>query len=192
MQPAVYMPDGYLVMKDVVHDAKSPVHRLVETEFEWHWEDMISSLRDEDIDFLCHGDPRHPEAQPTVRSGGLVSCRAELDQKSFDVAMARMDDKKHAGRPENRTFKDVPLSLDFVVARTDGVSFRLHPNNNDNKVACKTTDESIATPVPRDIYTTEGQGHFQRCQNWKVLKHLRFNMGAVREARRLADRAVNI
>ena len=50
-------------------------------EFEWQWFDLIASLRDEDIERLCHGTG----SWGSVRSGGLVSCHVSLDPTSVDI-----------------------------------------------------------------------------------------------------------
>ena len=150
---------------------------------------MIASLRDADIDLLCHGTGDWG----SVRSGGLVSCHVSLDPTSVDIGTLRMD--LHQSEAENRPrrFNTKPLVVDFLVTRNVGVAFRLHPNNNDNKIICKVSSAaSTPAPIPGKggIYGTDGPGTFKTILIWNQLPHLRFDMAAVKKAQAAAPAQV--
>ena len=142
---------------------------------------MIASLRDVDIDLLCHGVGSWGD----VRSGGLVSCDVALCPNSFDVAMARMERTKSMFEGRARKYQNKPLEAGFVVTRDDGVAFYIHPKHGDNKVACWLVNtQPSPAPIPASgIYGTDGPGTFKRIQTWDKLTPLRFDMAAVAAAR---------
>jgi len=59
--------------------------------FAWNWQDLVASLRKEDIIRLCHG---HLGVPSRGQSLGLMSCRCGFDPHSKDFAMVRMEKAK--------------------------------------------------------------------------------------------------
>ena len=149
--------------------------------FPWTWFDLISSLRDEDIDKVCHS-----EGPAGVRSRGLVSCRVSVDTTSFDIGSVRKDklQSQHEGKARRYKSKK-PMVVDFVFMREDGVGFALHPKHKDNKIGCKTRGWTSDTdaPIPsKGLYGTDGPGTFKSIMSWNHIEPLRFDMESVKEA----------
>ena len=101
----LFPPLETMLCHEVFHPFRGDKDRGAEFEFHesktfpWNWRDLVASLRDEDIDLLCHGDLVDPAVRSggpvsTDRSGGLISCRCGFDPYSSDIAMFNMEQTK--------------------------------------------------------------------------------------------------
>ena len=156
-------------------------------EFRWHWHDLIAWLRDDDIAYMCNDDDGRPAGHE------LIGCLLSPETGSLDIGNVRRDgaQAKLEGRSHEYSNRNRPVVLNFVIQRSDGTIFSLHPSHNGNKIPCKRS--AVADPAPPavptpdgGVYGTDGPGTFRRIKNWNKTADLRFDQQAVRLAQQRA------
>ena len=162
-------------------------------EFEWHWHDLVSWLRDGDIGFLLNvGTSAVTRINPAVAAATheLIACDFAPEAGSIDIGNVRRDraQARDEQRPPEYSSQNRPLVFDFVLTRSDGVCFRLHPSHSNNKVTCKMGQGTgaVCAPPASGLYGTDGPGTFRRIKDWNKLGDLRFDTAAVRAAEQRA------
>ena len=98
---------------------------------------MIASLRDDDISCLCNDDTYVSGlslASSSVRSGGpleLTRCFVGPDVGTLDIGLVRADKARAAveGTTHEVQYSEGnrPIVLNFLVERSDGRIFSMHP-----------------------------------------------------------------
>ena len=156
----------------------------------------MASLRDEDIEFLCHGslqsavadassDGQASSGGQSVRSGGLVSCLVGYEPTSKDIKMVTMEKNKAKAEKRAPCYEDWPCHVDFHFRRDDGVVFTLHPSHTGKNVSVKAvTPNMVPAPAPKaGMYNTDGPGTFRRVADCNILMDTRLDLAELAAVR---------
>ena len=128
------LPNSEIEVCGIKHALKGPQFEIDEGVVKkWCWMDLVGSL-----------DPQS-RAKVFGKSDGLVSCTFELREKL----------------PQERVPTRLPI-WDFIILRTDGTRFRLHPEYTKPKVP---SSEVVLLPQSRDEGAAAVPGTFRHYRN---------------------------
>ena len=79
-----------------------------------------------------------------------------------------MEKNKAAAEHKTPEYDEYPKELDFVLQRSDGVEFTLHPPHRGKNIRVKVlTEDMLPAPSPKaGMYRSDGPGTFQRGYKW--------------------------